>query len=199
MATELVKITAPSRVHFGLASLTMDTRRTYGGVGLALWHSRVVVTCERLSSDNGPLIRCTDESLNAFVQRRLKVAELNRVGIDVLELPPAHVGLGSKTAVAMACAEAALLVSGRSASWSTTARLAGRGGASGIGINSYYTGAFLGDGGHGAPPATGFVPSSYSAPDHLPKAVVRLPWPDHWNVWIARPSNAKGLHSDAEV
>jgi beta-ribofuranosylaminobenzene 5'-phosphate synthase len=70
-------------------------------------------------------------------------------------------------------------------------RLSGRGGASGIGINSFFKGGFLTDGGHNLIPSHNFAPSSaHSLPD-IPPVICRISIPHKWLFYLVLPSGCR--------
>jgi len=95
-------------------------------------------------------------------------------------MPPLHVGYGGKTAllmaIACACAEAAQQPMTRK----QLQCVSGRGGTSGIGVNTFFTGGFLVDMGHAAQEGQPWAPSASSWPNEVPEVSVRRTIPDDW-------------------
>jgi beta-ribofuranosylaminobenzene 5'-phosphate synthase len=88
---------------------------------------------------------------------------------------------------------------GRHYSPSKLIELSGRGGASGIGVNTYFRGGLLGDLGHTRLENAEFVPSgSIHRPDHIPQLAFRITWPDKWKVQIIYPQYFEGLSGKME-
>jgi beta-ribofuranosylaminobenzene 5'-phosphate synthase len=76
--------------------------------------------------------------------------------------------------------------------------LSGRGGASGVGVNSYFLGGLVGDSGRAGSSAA-FRPSSASASLAVPKVLYRVDWPSQWQVAVMRLKNAVGISGNDEV
>ena len=95
-----------------------------------------------------------------------------------------HVGFGSKTALLMAigigCNEAA----GSPLTEEELVVLSGRGGTSGVGVNTTFVGGFVVDGGRSKKKGTQFRPSSVEAPRGCPPVLVRLRIPSEWRVHL---------------
>ncbi|WP_317984737.1 beta-ribofuranosylaminobenzene 5'-phosphate synthase family protein [Microbispora bryophytorum] len=193
-----MQVTAPCRVHFGLVGMARNSRRAYGGVGLAMWHSKVVVTATGV--EDGRLeVTGGEPTLRSFVKSRLKESGLAGISMEIVEHPTCHVGLGSKTATLLACGEAALLALGRDHGDQELLKVAGRGGASGIGVNTYFAGGLIGDSGHGMSPGMDLMPSSRRRVDGTPSIVFRVEWPAEWYVSLVRPTRGCGLHDSEEA
>ncbi|MFY1668823.1 beta-ribofuranosylaminobenzene 5'-phosphate synthase family protein [Plantactinospora sp. WMMB334] len=192
-----VEVVAPSRVHFGLVWMTDGTPQVYGGAGLTLWHCKTWVEGSRTTSGTVSVTGGSIEA-RAFVTERLTAAGLVGVRLAIHEAPQDHVGLGSKTTVALACAEAACRLLGRTVTREELVRITGRGGTSGIGVNGYFLGGFLTDRGHPRAAVTALAPSSASQPSASPPVGQRFSWPSAWTVSLVRPPAQQGLHSTAE-
>ena len=195
-----VRIEAPSRAHFGLISLTADSSCSYGGLGLALQHYRAVIEAEYRPKSELRISGMPDE-MERYVSDRLNRLNVSSLHLRVHQAPPQHVGLGSKTAVVLACVEAALLVqplrSPPSADEIVVA--SGRGGASGVGVNTYFMGGLVADGGHRCGDSGKFVPSSGRNPTAPPAPILRMEWPTDWQVVLLRPEQRFGPHGANEV
>lgn len=191
-----VKIQAPVRVHFGLASLTAESSRAFGGAGLSIWHTPAVVTARRIGGDARLL--CANKELYEYLYHHFSIATLNDVEVEIAQAPAAHVGLGSKTSVAMAVSEALSLLLCLDLGRNDIARRSGRGGASGIGVNAYFEGGLVVDAGHRGP-LTSFHPSSAGSPNGIPKVLTRVAWPREWSIWLVRlPGRGASAHRERQ-
>jgi len=97
-----------------------------------------------------------------------------------------HVGMGSATAIRLAALEAFALVNGIEADRALLVASSGRGGTSGIGVNSYFDGGLICD--LGRKSDAPFAPSSQarSAPPAL--ALPSVPMPD-WPILLCLPKS----------
>lgn len=177
-----VVIRAPTRVHLGLIAMTLYSTRKYGGLGVALALPDVLV---RARCDRGRhvSIHGLDPDRAANLAARLESAGVSGVDVRLVHAPSHHVGLGSGTAVSLAVVEAAALCKGMLLSPQDVVRVSGRGGTSGIGVNTYFTGGVIADAGHKA--GGEFGPSSSTTPATAPRLLFRLSWPPEWVIILA--------------
>lgn len=124
--------------------------------------------------------------------------------ISVIETISRHIGLGSKTQLALALADGVsrlLKLEGTPLSKEILASVVKRGGTSGIGVTSYFIGGFIIDGGHDygeGKEKYSFLPSSAS--DAAPAPVLfRDELPGEWRTVVAVPRFAEGAHDAEEV
>jgi beta-ribofuranosylaminobenzene 5'-phosphate synthase len=172
--------------------MTEDSPRRYGGVGMAVWHASTDVSARRAKSGM-IVIDGLEPDLKESLESRLRGMGLDGVHLTVHRRPPSHVGLGSKTSIILTCLESALLVSGINRSSEEIQRLAGRGGTSGIGCQSYFLGGVVSDGGHRNSIIPKFLPSSSGSPVTVPTSVFRVPWPNDWPLLLAIPPGSQSV------
>ena len=108
-----------------------------------------------------------------------------------------HVGLGSGTAVRLGVLEGLFFINGKSISENGLVRQSKRGGTSGIGINTYFSGGLVFDLGI-ANDCRGFAPSSQTDSKHLPSLIPSLPMPP-WPVCICIPRFIRPKTQEEEV
>ena len=197
-----VRISTPSRLHFGLIDFNGGLGRIDGGAGVAISRPRNVLSVS--SSDrfrvNGP-----DPGTIAGIARRIcdKLGKpLPDIEITVEEQIHNHAGFGSKTQISLALAYAICREHGISyASIDELARLVGRGGTSGIGVRAFDRGGFILDCGHGFGPGrekTSCLPSSASNARLAPQ-VMRCDIPEGWRFVLVTPLYDEGSHGKSEV
>ena len=151
MTRTVVKVKAAARLHLGLFDLGRGTPRTFGGVGFMIEQPATLVRARRSSVteiDAIGLRNDTVDHLTAIVHRLLQEHKVGPAKINIEFRGVEHVGLGSKTALSLAVLTAASAARSISVSKRQLQRHCGRGGASGIGINGFFTGGFLADAGH---------------------------------------------------
>jgi beta-ribofuranosylaminobenzene 5'-phosphate synthase len=192
-----VRIVAPCRVHLGLIALSRRSTRAYGGAGFALWHESTIVEAQTTTA-RSTLVDGVDDDLCSQICSILSSAGLDRVRLSIRNVVSPHVGLGSKTSLVLACVEGALIASGLPAPRRDVVRIAGRGGASGVGVNTYFVGGVLADLGHPAKSVASLAPSSRRTVFDAPRALFRMDFPKSWRVILLRAKNREGLHSSAE-
>lgn len=186
MSGRLVRVTAGSRLHFGMIAPSGEEGRHYGGVGAMIDQPRLVLTIREAAEfeTHGPM---ADRARQA-AQSAAAVLGPSRqaVRIDVLEAPPQHVGLGSGTQLAMAVA------AGLARFWdrpirdpAELARSVGRGQRSAIGLHGFVHGGLLYE--------TGKADGQAVAP-----LAGRVELPAAWRFVLIRPTDAEGLYGDLE-
>ena len=198
-----VIVDAPSRIHLTLIDLHGGLGRVDGSVGVALEEPRLFLEAS-LSS------RCQvtgGEPWAAEVIRDVggRVLEGIRArapaSFRIRESVPRHVGLGSGTQLALSVGKALAALHGREVPVRELARLAARGGTSGIGTAAFEHGGFLVDGGHSFGPGRekqDFRPSSASAGVPPAPVIARHNFPDDWKIILAVPRTAPGASGGRE-
>ena len=192
----MTRVTAPSRLHFGLLSLPADGHdrwpgldghpgqpvRHYGGVGLMVDRPGLVVRVERADdwSATGPLAdraigvaRRVVDSLPAGERRPFRVA--------VEAAPAEHTGLGVGTQLALAVAKGIAVETGHD--WPATelaARVA-RGERSAIGVHGFALGGLIVEGGKRPGDAVSPLVGRYAFPDDWAVVLVAPPGPADWH------------------
>ena len=109
--------------------------------------------------------------------------QIQRMTADI----PQHVGLGSKTALLMATGLVCNNLAGRPIGETQLLLASGRGGTSGVGVNTVFVGGFVVDGGHATKGEPRYGPSSAERATRVPPALVRLRFPDAWRVHLFLP------------
>lgn len=131
---------------------------------------------------------------------RLQV-DLSKLDVELLERFPSHVGLGSHTQLVLALGTAICRAAGRQQAPRELARLAGRGGTSGIGVNVFSRGGLVIDGGHSFGPGLekeSCLPSSASHAGPAP-LLARYRLPERWRFVLVTPRTERGAHGQREV
>ncbi|MHA1221286.1 MAG: beta-ribofuranosylaminobenzene 5'-phosphate synthase family protein, partial [Candidatus Heimdallarchaeota archaeon] len=147
-----IKITTPSRLHFGLIDLNGDLGRINGGLGVALNNPKWIIEGV-FGSDSKRKPKLSAEFQNEFdVVRRLFDDKFNcnssAINFDIQEQITSHVGLGSKTQFLLAISTILNKMHNLSFSTRELATIIKRGGTSGIGVAAFEAGGFILDGGH---------------------------------------------------
>jgi beta-ribofuranosylaminobenzene 5'-phosphate synthase len=197
----VTRVTAPSRLHFGLLSLPVDGPdcwpgidggpglpvRQFGGVGLMIDQPgivvRVVPADEWLAT--GPLGPRALAFAVQFVES-LPQIERRPFRITVERAADEHTGLGTGTQLGLAVAKAIAVETGH-ADWPATdlAGRVGRGERSAIGIHGFDGGGLIVEGGK-------------LAGDAISPLVGRYAFPDEWAVLLFTPPGAVAWHGGRE-
>jgi beta-ribofuranosylaminobenzene 5'-phosphate synthase len=168
--------------------------RVNGGIGFALNHPSLDICCAPSDSSGiqiedrraFPLESAQTQQLTALLSGFLKSnGVFAGASFTIKGTVPTHGGFGSSTAIRLACLEGLSLLFDLKTSREALVAASGRGGTSGIGINTYFDGGFVFDIGHPAD-GTEFSPSSAKSGHSPSVALTQLPMPD-WEIGICFP------------
>lgn len=187
----MTRVTAPSRLHFGLLSLpgagSAPGHRQYGGVGLMVDRPGLRLSAEpaRDWSATGPLAARALAFARRFVES-LPAGEQRPFRIAVDFAPDEHTGLGVGTQLGLAVAKAIAVVTGH-ADWPAIelAKRVGRGERSAIGVHGFDRGGLVVEGGK--------LPGEAISP-----LVARYEFPADWAVALFTPPAEGAWHGRAE-
>ncbi len=145
----MIEVRSFPRVHITLLSMHHGGYRVNGGLGFAIDGPPF---CVSASIANKWSVSSTDsESIDAqtlkYIESRLTAAQKTRqfstpMAIKIRSSIASHSGLGSSTALCLSAIEAAAIANNIQLSRDQLVRMSGRGGASGVGINTYFEGGF---------------------------------------------------------
>jgi beta-ribofuranosylaminobenzene 5'-phosphate synthase len=188
----LIIVRAFPRIHVGLADLGRVTARAYGGAGFALEGPAFTVSAAR--SGERSLAGFDSLDAQAYVEVEEALARLEAYVGRGLPYEFAlkgqvrqHIGLGTKTALILAVLQAGTLAAGQKVSRSVLQKLSGRGGASGIGINTFFGGGLVLDSGHRQDSVPDLFPSSAREPAEVPPVTAWLSVPPAWRFRLFLP------------
>ncbi len=198
----MIRVTAPSRLHFGLFALPAEgvthwpgaegqsahPARHFGGVGLMIDQPGVQVMVRRAAawSASGPSAKRALAFGKRFVASLPEDQRRACFEIIVEHCAPEHVGLGTGTQLAMAVARAlALATDHADRSTADLACRVGRGLRSSLGIHGFEQGGLLVEGGKTAESA-------------IAPLVARQPFPDDWQVLLILTRGQQGTHGAEE-
>ncbi len=198
-----VIVRTPSRIHVTLLDMTGSLGRVDGGVGITLDDPAVLL--EAQASPTLEVHGCDSRTAALVRECAQNVLAALRAGgsvsITVREHFPAHRGLGSGSQLALATARACCELYGTTLPTAELARMAGRGGTSGIGSAAFDHGGFIVDGGHRFGPGrekTGFAPSSASKGVRPPPVLMHHDFPREWRILLATPALPEGVSGTRE-
>ena len=167
-------IETPSRLHLTLIDLNGIYGRIDGGVGITLGKPGLKIQAE--PADNGVEVifskscQFIEGLINDYT---VKIKNSSLKVIDALEIGggfkftihstyPPHSGLGSGTQLSLAVAKLISNMNNHDLNALDMAKIVGRGGTSGIGVESFENGGFIIDGGHKRVEKPSYLPSSAS-------------------------------------
>jgi beta-RFAP synthase len=197
----MTRVTAPSRLHFGLFHVPATGLthwpgpegepglpvRAFGGVGLMIDRPGVVVTVRRSDAwqVEGPLASRAQAAALRFVT---SLPEPDRRPFQVLveQCPAEHVGLGVGTSLGLTVARALAVESGiPDVSAEELARRVGRGERSAVGVHGFGRGELIVE--------AGKLPG-----EDLSPLLARADLPADWRVVLLTPSVADRWHGNQE-
>lgn len=199
-------IVAPSRIHMNLISMGYEGYRRNGGLGFAINGWDTVFKCFKKGSnkvvDQRDSNLCSEElgTLSVYLETLcLELGLQNKVDVVICAGPEPHSGLGVGTTTKLALAEALMLANGRKYEPLDLIKLSRRGGTSGIGINTYFSGGFVLDVGVTDKDLV-FGPSASRASLSFssPKVIIKAPMPA-WDIGVLQsPASKKMSGKDEE-
>jgi beta-ribofuranosylaminobenzene 5'-phosphate synthase len=195
------------RMHICLLDMSADGYRQNGGLGFPVaTNARLGLRARRSSDfDLSILEACGYSTLEAHgIARQLEAVSVElglRHGLSLTEAVGLRrsCGFGSGTYIRLACIRMLLSVNGRSVSRSDMVRWSGRGGASGVGISTFFDGGLCFDVGRvrdGSPQTSSeFTRVGFPAPTHLARSSMPA-WP--CGLLIPRGAGPVSLESERE-
>ena len=136
-----------------LIGMNSDGYRINGGIGFSISSPTLNMSYEPSDS-----ISINDRRSQGFTSVELTRLKNHLIQVTFTEhfdigfscviengLISSHIGLGSSTLIYLSCIEALFIINNRNYAQETIIELSGRGGTSGIGINTYFKGGFIFD------------------------------------------------------
>jgi len=191
------------RIHLGLLSMSGEGYRLNGGIGVTISAPEAVVTFRASkafsledqrdkpfkTSELNRIARCLTDGLGRFGVNNIPLS------ISISGSMPSHCGFGSATSIRLACLEGMFLKLDISVGRKRLVELSGRGGTSGIGINTYFQGGLVLDvgrkGGNLSPS------SALEHAPHEPLTLFKVPMP-RWRVGTCLTPRAQGISGRLE-
>lgn len=200
MAETRYRLAAFPRLHLGLVDCGGATSRAFGGFGVALEGPATMLESTPAQSFSFESAVMLEDRTRAEANQVLKRYEAlhgpARVRVELLTMPPEHIGLGSKTALLLSLVRLVSQASGVHLSSDQLVMLTGRGGASGIGVNSFFSGGWLVDVGHPWPKAPALLPSSaIQSADRAP-VIFCHPVNEQWRFHLILPPGIRRAAGD---
>ena len=140
-----LQVISPARLHLGLVNESGYLDRVDGGLGVQVRFPRWEY---RLSPANylgviGDVAAELEQNALSVLRRCCARFGIDGAELTILEGIPLHAGLGAKTSFLASIVKAIASWTDHKPSIDCVARLSGRGGTSGVGINAIHTGGFI--------------------------------------------------------
>jgi beta-ribofuranosylaminobenzene 5'-phosphate synthase len=200
----MLKIYIPSRIHITLIAMHNCELRKNGGIGFSINNTGAFASFTK-AKKNKITVNGQDKSCRKIIQITDRLDYIcksmslkHSANISVHDLPDFHCGLGSGTSLTLACIEGLLMINDATYSDEDLIKLSKRGGTSGVGIQTYFTGGFILDVGISADRES-HTPSSYveKIAKH-PLVICRSPMPD-WKIGVIIPKHSSKIESESEL
>ncbi|MGE3775891.1 MAG: hypothetical protein AB7F89_01800 [Pirellulaceae bacterium] len=183
-----VKITAASRLHFGLIAWGSGVQRQFGGAGVMV--APPTTTLELAAASHFSVAGKAAERVAQFAaawQRFVGQPRLPPYRFTVTALPDSHVGLGSGTQLGLCVARALYALHGtHELSANTLAASVGRGLRSAVGTHGFLKGGLIIDQGQSGPQSLGTLRE-------------RCEFPSVWRFVLILLPPAQAISGDAEL
>lgn len=193
------------RVHIGLISMHDGGPRRNGGLGFSIAAPSCLLRFEPSDDfsliDNRKVPMGEPERQAVLTRLRLvskRFSFRSAVSIILEGEMPTHFGMGSGTAIRLACLEGAFLSQGLAYTTADVVAASGRGGTSGVGISTYFSGGFIFDLGIASDKAEGFHPSSTVDAMSVPLLLTQTDLP-RWPLGICIPRGCKPKSQVEEI
>jgi beta-ribofuranosylaminobenzene 5'-phosphate synthase len=199
-----VRIVACARLHLGLISMHEGGPRKNGGVGFSIENPTAIVDVRSSGQLTirderpKPLGQVELNELIRDVEIVLTDNELDPAAITIAGPIQTHMGMGSGTAMRLAILEALFTLHGFSRSESELVEQSRRGGTSGVGVTSYFSGGMILDLGRAS---DGLVstPSSQSNRRLVPAITLATLEMPNWPLCVCIPTNVRGKTQQEEI
>jgi beta-ribofuranosylaminobenzene 5'-phosphate synthase len=174
---KLLSIKVFPRIHLGLLSMSGEGYRLNGGIGFTISAPCASVTFRpsRVFNLRDHRVKPFNDSelarIESCLTKGLRQFNVNRIplSISISGPMPSHCGFGSATSIRLACLEGVFLKLKIPIDRKRLVELSGRGGTSGIGINTYFSGGLVLDLGR-----RGGILSPSSASEGMPQDPLTL-------------------------
>ena len=192
LTSTMMHIIARPRIHISLADMGYASLRSFGGVGFSLDCEPTVIEfepCRTVEIDGTEVLDTRAQLELSELVKRLRAVREKFVGFRAIikSVPRQHVGLGSKTSLALSIIAGANAVNDFGFSNSEMQQLSGRGSASGVGLHTFFQGGLVWDAGHRFVPGIRLSPSSATIATSVPPLMTRVPFPPEWCVALLLP------------
>lgn len=200
-----IKIFAPARIHVNLFDMSNSGYRQNGGVGFCISGLDTAITftaCRYFGITDNRAIGYTNQEANTLIAYLEQLYAIRgyakKFSVTISSGPAPHSGFGTGTSIRLACVEAAHRLNNIEADIGQIISASGRGGTSGVGVNTYFSGGMsidLGVKSTGLPLAPS---SARQRPYTIPTQILCLPLPVSWRIGIAVAPNGYRISAEEE-
>ena len=201
-----LKISVPARLHVNLFDMSNLGYRQNGGLGFCVKEFDTVIEFKispyfKITDKRAIGLTATEEkSLIVFLQGLYELNNYSqKMAVIFLSGPPPHSGFGTGTASKLACAEAAGIFNHIDLNEAQLITASGRGGTSGVGINTYFKGGLNIDFGVRANGLMLGPSSSRVKPLEKPINLLNIKLPEEWSFGVVIPPGAHRISAKDEV
>ena len=182
-----MRVSAPSRLHFGIIDMRGDIGRLHGSAGVGIETPRLVFEVEEAGET--VITGARSDRAQVIIDNVLRDHGVNGgVHLDVQSNIPEHMGFGSGTQLTIALGTVLNSLFDLGMSYEEIVVGLGRGRRSGIGTHSFLHGGFIVDGGH-----------AVDAPETIPPLIHRSDVPDDWLFVVCAPEINLGFSGKKET
>jgi beta-ribofuranosylaminobenzene 5'-phosphate synthase len=181
-----IRIEAPARLHLGMFDLSGTLGRRFGGIGVAVEKPAVVLNASLSNTltAHGPGSERALEFARCYLRATGIPASAH---LEIKQVIPSHVGLGSGTKLALAVARVLADLYNQPTDPVSLAQAVGRGARSAIGLWTFDRGGLVVEGGR------------RMERDEPAPLLLQYPMPQAWRCVLAIPDSDPGLSGTAEV
>lgn len=186
-------ITVYSRLHLTLLAMHFGEYRINGGIGFAIAEPTGELAISeapsfKINDQRSDPLSCDEKKklISILQTEQVRHGFKKALSIFINGSMRTHSGFGSGTAISLACLEALHYLNNSTASPSELISASGRGGTSGIGIQTYFSGGYVFDLGRSTLDNL-HVPSHRANSSHLPLVVDCQSMPE-WDVGVCIPA-----------
>ncbi len=199
-----VEVSAPARIHLGLIDCGFATDRQYGGAGISVDGLFTKLTCRPSKNWEITFNELLDISQRTFLEVDSLLNRLDEFvhpsSIVVDSMAPEHTGFGSKTALLLSITASVFAADQKEINKDEIVKITRRGGASGIGVNSFWNGGLIVDAGHAiAKNERVFTPSSCRIPTRLPPIISSKELPHNWRIALFYDPKTSRVGGEREI
>ncbi|MBT7912536.1 hypothetical protein HN588_01355 [Candidatus Bathyarchaeota archaeon] len=182
-----LRISTPSRLHFGIIDMRGDLGRLHGSAGVAIKTPRLPLQIEE--ADEIIITGTRSDRAQQIIEQVLSDHKVEGgVHLDIQSDIPEHMGFGSGTQLTIALGIALNRIFGLGMTYKNIVVGQGRSRRSGIGTHTFLHGGFIVDGGH-----------AINAPETIPPLIHRSDVPDDWLFVVCTPDINSGFSGAKET